>query len=482
MSDVSKVVENIAKESTKVLGSDIHPISLEKRIAMTPKNDVEWSGLRGQSYCKPTSPEIQEKLKQYEVDGIPYSLKGEPDFSKVALAKVKISDMTEDMGHDYTSTIHRLLGTEFAKEKGITTPTEMRKYISENNLTIHEGQDGVTEYLIDRSIHQTFRHYGGRGTLRGFENPDSERIIQTKISEGAVNVNKTIVRGTEEFEKLIVNTNDFIEQQTSRFLSKDLVEINRAGLDEATKTALFAATLSITKNTFDVVKGDIETEEAVKKVLVDTSSAAVLSYVTGVTKTVLNLDNKGDEKLIVTGTVQLSKQVFCYLSGEIDEKQLLENIAETSAFLAAAYIGKTLGSTVGSSIAGPVGGMIGRYVGEMITTAVCATVIDTVHREKEAKKYNDRMIALAHRAEKEIQVSQERLKYIVQGQNDELVRELNLGYDRFLEGMHNFDYAVASSGLAIIGKQFGVEEEKLTQGHVTQGNIFGKKNRVIKMG
>ena len=48
--------------------------------------------------------------------------------------------------------------------------------------------------------------------------------------------------------------------------------------------------------------------------------------------------------------------------------------------------------------------------------------------------------------------------------------------------MHNFDYAVASSGLAIIGKQFGVEEEKLTQGHVTQGNIFGKKNRVIKMG
>lgn len=40
---------------------------------------------------------------------------------------------------------------------------------------------------------------------------------------------------------------------------------------------------------------------------------------------------------------------------------------------------------------------------------------------------------------------------------------------------------MASSGLGMIAKEFNIEQDKLTQGHVTKGNIFGKKNRVIKM-
>lgn len=114
--------EDVARESTKILGADIHPVDLKDRIDITPVNNVEWSGLRGQSFCTPTSPEIQELLGKYGESGIHYSLQGDPDFSKVAIAKVRISDMTEDMGHDYTSTIHKLLETDFAKNNNICTP------------------------------------------------------------------------------------------------------------------------------------------------------------------------------------------------------------------------------------------------------------------------------------------------------------------------------------------------------------------------
>lgn len=482
LSDKIECVEEIAREATKILGSDIHPIELDKRIGMTPVSNVEWSGLRGQSYCKPTSPDVKELLKQHGVDGISYNLKGEPDFSTVAIEKVKISDMTENMGHDYTSTINKLLETDFAKRNGINTPTEMREYMSEHDLTIHEGQDGVTEYLVERLIHQTFRHYGGRGKLRGFENPDSNRIIQSKLSEGAVNVNKMAVKGLEKFDNAIDCTNDFIEQQTAKFLTKDLSELNRAGVDEATKAAIFAATLSVTQNAISVANGKKDAKEATKNVLVDISSVAVLSYATGVTKKALNLDNRSEAALIVTGTVQISKQVFAYCSGEIDERQLLENVAETSAYLASAYIGKMIGATVGGLVLpGPIGSKIGEYVGEMITTAFCSTVIDTIHYEKGSIRYEKRMMALAKRAEREILMSQERLEYIVREKNNEIIDALNKGYDKFIEGIQFLDYETASSGLMEIGMQFGIEAENFTQGHVTKGNIFGKKNRVINL-
>lgn len=130
---------------------------------------------------------------------------------------------------------------------------------------------------------------------------------------------------------------------------------------------------------------------------------------------------------------------------------------------------------------GPIGAAVGQYVGEMITTAVCSTIIDTVHREQQAIQYNKKMLALAHRAEREIRESQGRLQLLVNKENERFIQQLDKGYDQFMQGVIECNYSMASSGLRMIAKEFNIEQDKLTQGHVTKGNIFGKKNRVIKM-
>ena len=194
----------------------------------------------------------------------------------------------------------------------------------------------------------------------------------------------------------------------------------------------------------------------------------------------MGFENQSDAAILVTGTVQISRQVFFYVSGDIDERQLLDNVSQTAAYLAAAYIGKTIGGTIGSA-AGPLGTVVGQYVGELITSAVCSEVISIIQQEKAAKKYNQKMLALAHHAESEIRLSQERVQLLVNDKNREFLNEISAGYDRLINGIAVNDFDMASDGIIAIGEQFGISEEVLRQGHVTQGHIFDHKSRVIEI-
>lgn len=279
--------------------------------------------------------------------------------------------------------------------------------------------------------------------------------------------------------------NDYVATQTSKFLNDNWAQINKSGMSQALSSAQFAAAFSVARNALYILKGDKDINEASKSVLKDTTSAAVLGYATGAIDQTMGLSNLGDLSVVVNGVVQISKEFISYINDNIDEEQLLENATKKIACLSAAYIGKVLGGSVGS-IGGPIGTFVGQYVGEMITTAICSVIIntiyDTIHFEKNNKKYNSKMISLAHRAEYEIKESQNRLILLVKEENNRFIEELNKGYDEFMEGLEKCNYPVASSGLSIIGEAFGIEKEKLVQGTVSKGNIFIKKNRVIVMG
>lgn len=280
--------------------------------------------------------------------------------------------------------------------------------------------------------------------------------------------------------------NEDIAQKTSSFISGNYAEINTAGVSKALASAEFAAAFSVAKNAMSVIRNEKDGQDAAKEVLKDTVSAGVLGYATGAISEGAKLKglNQNSTVLLVNGTIQITKQIYSYVNSDIDEKQLVQNIAETTAYLTAAYIGKMIGGTIGGAVTGvlnPVGVEIGQYVGEMITTAVCSTIIDTVHREQQAVQYNKKMLALAHRAEREIRESQGRLQLLVNKENERFIQQLDKGYDQFMQGVIECNYSMASSGLGMIAKEFNIEQDKLTQGHVTKGNIFGKKNRVIKM-
>lgn len=296
--------------------------------------------------------------------------------------------------------------------------------------------------------------------------------LYVDAKEAAYHVEKVI-----EKQKAI---NVYIANETSSFLSEDLARINNAGMSQTLSAAQFATVLSVTRNIISMLNDEEKFDEATRGVVKDVVIATITGYATGAAAEKMRFSNMEDAALLVNSTLQISKQICSYVNDHIDEKQLLQKITETSTYLTLAYVGRAIGDTIGAA-GGPVGTLVGQFVGEMITTAICSTIIDTIHKEQAMNQYNKKMLALAHRAEREIKESQDRL-VIINEENIKFIKELNDGYNRFIDGLLSNNYGEVSSGLVTIGTGFGIEAGKLTQGKVKQGNIFGKKNRVIELG
>lgn len=463
--------ENVAREATKLLGSDLHPVELVERINQTPITDVEWSGLRGQSMCTPKSEEVRSMLEAHGVSGIRYSFLGEPDFEPVALAKVKISDMNSDVQHDYSSSIRKFLQTDYAKERGLTTTKAFEQYMKDNGLSIHESGDGVTEYLVEREIHKAFGHYGGRSKYRAFDNPDSDRLIQTKLSEAGVNVNKAVVKGQEIVQSGVQNVNNVLSAPLNGVNLDRLSEINQAGLATAEQAALFTAVMSATQNTLGVLKGEQELDDALKSVAVDATKAYAVGYATGVVGKLTGLNNCGEAGIIVAGAIKISTHIVKYTNGEIDGPQLIDGVVETTTLLASAYVGRLIGRSFGA-YGGPIGIVVGQYIGEMITTTVCSEVMNIINFDKKISARNKQLLALYHTAEEEIRSSQRRLESVVAQTNGEYRKILRTGFAKINEGILSGSYEQVEDGLSVIGKKFNLSKAELQNGKVSRQNLF----------
>lgn len=294
---------------------------------------------------------------------------------------------------------------------------------------------------------------------------------KTPIVATGYTANKMVTDGAEDIESYIKNKTEYLR-------SEEFAKINQAGMDEALNSAIFAAIFSVTKNTISVVKGEENVNVAVKEVLVDTASAATLAYATGVVMEKMMLE-KSDAALIVNGTIQISKQVIAYVNGEVDERQLMENVAETTAYLAAAYVGKLMGKAIGYYLAGPLGEKIGGYVGEVITTAVCSEVISTIKFNKEFEKQNNHIKSLYRNAEKEIRNSQARLEQIIQKENEELKKAIHCGFENIILGIQNNSYNQIEMGLMVIGEKFNLSAEEMRKGKVTRNTLFQNTEELI---
>lgn len=272
--------------------------------------------------------------------------------------------------------------------------------------------------------------------------------------------------------------NSYIANQTSSFLSDELAQINSTGISQALSAAQFAAALSVAKNTLSVIKGNEDISEGAKAVLKDTSTAAVMGYATGVVSELAGIVEMSNAALIVNGVVQMTKHIYSYVNGEIDETQLLQNTAETTVYLAAAYAGKTLGGMIGAA-GGPIGVFIGEFIGEVVTTMICSEVISTIKYSKEFEKKNARIISLHRQAEREIKESQIRLKAMIDKENEKLIRAIDNSFKQIFEGMQENSYEKVRTGLIAIGCEFGLSERDFEKDKVTKQNIFTMSDEVL---
>ncbi|MBQ9765840.1 MAG: hypothetical protein IJW18_06560 [Lachnospiraceae bacterium] len=306
-------------------------------------------------------------------------------------------------------------------------------------------------------------------------------------------ISKAII---EDVEGDIEKVNKFIDESTSKFISEEFAEINRAGLDAAKNAAIFAGTLSIVRNTVAVVKGDKEQDEAFRDVMLDTTASAATAYATKTLAEKLSVNLGGEGAMLVaTGIVQVSKHMVSFINGDIEEEQLVSCVAETSAYIVASFIGRKAGEFVGGTVGAALGNMllpgvgggvgellgaeIGKIIGEIITTAVCAEVISTIRLSKEFKKKNNKLISMYKNAEKEIRESQKRLELIINRDNQALRDAIKEGFEKIYAGIVGNSYESIHLGLVCIGERFGLKEDDFTKGYITRDNLFSQHDELL---
>lgn len=159
----------------------------EERISRTPSDLSRWSGKRGESECRPITPETQAVLDKYGQKKVKYS-DGIPDFSPFSESTVKIDKMSgsrtstktkivdknnafgraekyhykiKEGNYKQADIITAKAWTESKREGRSWNSHDVESYRKQNDLTWHECNDRKTMMLVPTKINSEFTHLGG---------------------------------------------------------------------------------------------------------------------------------------------------------------------------------------------------------------------------------------------------------------------------------------------------------------------------------
>jgi len=124
-----------------------------------------WEGERGNSKWVPDDDHAPTRYnpdqlswrrikENYGIDGVEYK-DGQPDFSGIAKAEVKIKDFSDDRPSNFAQADEQL-----ALQRGCT-PAEVKKWRQEHGYTWHECRDCETLQKVPREVHNNADHSGG---------------------------------------------------------------------------------------------------------------------------------------------------------------------------------------------------------------------------------------------------------------------------------------------------------------------------------
>lgn len=170
--------------------------TFEERVNQTPKDGErgKFEGERGNSKFVPSDgtedgTKCIDILKKHGIDGIKYK-NGEPDFSEVSEATLKIDNMTEHrpdyfdkngikQDGNYTQG-DKILAEQWNKEakdgKTDWNEKDVAGYRDTNKLTWHERCDTKTMDLVPSVINKFFSHSGGVSECRIRDNSEGGKF------------------------------------------------------------------------------------------------------------------------------------------------------------------------------------------------------------------------------------------------------------------------------------------------------------------
>lgn len=457
--------------------ADIRVKSYEDRIQQTPNSKVVWSGERGRSDCYTMDLEILDLLQSYGQECVRYDSTGEPNFKPFTEVEVKISDMSGDRQKNFNSAYKKILTTEYAKEKGLKTPADVKRFFSDNQLTIHECSDGVTIQVVPTVINATFGHSGGVSEWREIQNESVSkgnfgRDIGKEIGTSKIYANRGMVRLEETM------------CDGSQFLIKNAQNIGNEFVSGA-KDMLVESSISLTVEAvhqmIEVANGKKNAGDAVKEMGKITVDVAVIGGTDRLLKNATKSALKGiatdnDVVQIIEVAKIVQESAVKYINGEINEKEFIEGVGKKGATMVARMIGGQIGKEIGGLVGGIIGTtiapgagtmagyvageVVGEILGTIITTVACSAIISVYDTSKNLDSYKlaDRQIKkLEKEALREMENQRKKFKSIVQREYrvwDERIQE---GFDQIVSNAckETFDIQGVSEGLDKVLSIFG---------------------------
>ena len=133
------------------------------KVLPTSGNGGKWSGKRGESDFI-----LDEPIKLSngtEITKVTYK-NAIPDFSKYAIAEVKIPKMTNQRlgtggNYEQANTVLAEYWTQIKYQGKSWSARTVEDYRTANNLTWHEMSNMESMQLVPYEVNSTFRHYGG---------------------------------------------------------------------------------------------------------------------------------------------------------------------------------------------------------------------------------------------------------------------------------------------------------------------------------
>ena len=163
-----KTIENLNPSHKECMTS-----SMERRN-FAEHSDGKWEGEPGNSIFHPEKQEAKEALGRYSQDGVDYK-DGEPDFSNVSEATVKIDNMTSERygpGKNFNQA-NQKCAEQWNKEardgKIDWKARDVENWRLENCYTWHERLDRKTMDLVQRDVHEECKHFGGVAECKRYE-------------------------------------------------------------------------------------------------------------------------------------------------------------------------------------------------------------------------------------------------------------------------------------------------------------------------
>jgi hypothetical protein len=289
---------------------------------------------------------------------------------------------------------------------------------------------------------------------------------------------KQIAKNVEDSNVSNQESKDSVLKPKTTTAKHILETSHEAGLEAAKIGVAVAGSMSIIRNVVAVTKGDKEPGEAALAVVKDTGTGAAVSYTTAFAgsqlqalmvkastkKVVTQAGKKVVEKVvtntalkslaesnlpaqIVTATIEVSKTMKKYFSGEIDGVECLTELGEKGTGMVASSIGMVIGQT---AIPIPVvGGLIGGMVGYALSSACYGQLVSSLKEAKLAREERLRIEAECaeavkmireYRCEMEAAISRYLSEYMASFHEafDDIKSALNIGdIDGFIAGANS---------------------------------------------